>query len=122
MTKEDLKLNKLLNDLWDIRKKPYPIHDYKFKSSKYLSYIYFESLNDIEFWHAHLSLLGLSSNWNFDFYSYSEDNCANETYKVIKKYINRLERQNKKTDNKTFNRHINWENWLINYKKQHVDS
>ena len=114
--------NKLIPKLKSLRKKPYPVYKYNFKSDKY-DYVYNESLDNITYWHGRLdgiifyttkySTSGLTS---WDYYSDSEERCAKEVYKMIKKYLRRITRQNKSYDNGHYRRHINWQKWIANYE------
>ena len=114
--------NKLIPELLSSRKKPYPVHEYNFKSSKY-NYIYNESVNNITYWHGRLQYIiyyvtkyGTDGFTSWDYYSDSEEGCAKELYKTIKKHIKKLSRENKRYANRNKKKHINWQNWLINYE------
>jgi hypothetical protein len=104
---------KLVLKLLGQRTKPYPIHKYISKS-KY-NYIYRESINDLQYWRAHLDLSGVAK-WEPDFYSDSEEECALWVYNRIKKHLRKIIREDKKHDNKTRRRHINWQIWLLKYQ------
>jgi len=114
--------NKLIPQLLHAGKKPYPVYKYNFKSEKY-NYVYNESLNEYTYWHGRLcdiifytTQYGNSGVTSWDFYSDSEEKCAKEVYKTIKKYLSRITRQNKLQCSGHYKRHIKWQEWITNYE------
>lgn len=115
--------NKLIPEIRSSRKKPYPVYRYNGKSLKY-DYVYNETINDITYWHGCLNGIipyttkyGTVGVTSWDYYSESEEDCADKVYKAIKKYIRRIAKQNKKRDNGHFRRHLNWIKWLAHYER-----
>lgn len=114
-------LFKLIPTLRKRGKKPYPIERYNYKSDRY-SYVYNESYDKHTFWHARLDgILTYSTRFgvmprSWDYYSFSEEKCAREVYKMIKKYLKRITKEDNSWTNKYHRRHINWQKWLDNYE------
>ncbi|MDD5013529.1 MAG: hypothetical protein PHW73_00320 [Atribacterota bacterium] len=115
-------LNKLIPEIIRSRKKPYPVYKYNFKSDKY-DYVYNESINEITYWHGRLDDIisyvteyGTPGITSWDYYCDSEEECAKQVYKMIKIYLLRIKRQNKKRDNGHFRRYFNWQKWISNYE------
>lgn len=102
--------------------KQFRVNKFNFKSDKY-KYIYNVLIDGVEFWTARLTgmhKLSYSKDvWNF--YCYSEERCAKEVYKIIKNNlldIKKAYNKNNKNGNKKKSiRHVNFEEWIDNYKK-----
>lgn len=114
-------LGKLIPAIRKRGKKPYPVEKYNYKSDKY-SYVYNESYDEHTFWHARLDgILTYSTQFgvmpmSWHYYSFSEERCAKEVYKMIKRYIRRKNKEDNSWTNKYHRRHINWQRWLDNYE------
>lgn len=105
---------------------------YNFKSDKYtyISNVTFSlstktngviKVDTITLWCAKLDKYKIISDgygnpyWlDWDYYSDSEEECAKETYKMIKANIKRIAKENKRSRYKT--RDVNWQSWLDNYE------